>query len=85
MTNNNNIDKEAIRNLWNGLYDDLTSNKPYKQKKYLQIFDKISNQNNYCSNNYKCSGNKLQVNYYGSNNVQITGLNNNVGYYGSIF
>lgn len=60
------------------ILEDINSNKPYVEKKYLQEFNRIiekDRKNNYCNNSQNCSGKEFFTNYYSSNNVYISGIN----------
>lgn len=60
------------------ILDDINSNKPYIEKKYLKEFNRIiekDRNNNYCSNLQNCDGIEFFNNYYSSNNVIISGIN----------
>ena len=60
------------------ILDDINSNKPYSEKKYLKEFNKIlekEKKDNYCNNLQNCNGKDFFTNYYSSNNVIITGIN----------
>jgi hypothetical protein len=65
------------------LLEDVNSDKPYSEKKYLREYwenKKKENYQNKCSENY-ASGHNFFSNYSSSNNVCITGLPHS-NYYG---
>lgn len=73
LNNNNELDV-----FFNGIFNDIKSDKPYSQQKYLQKFnkmykdkDKTTHLNNIGTNNIYNPN--YHQNCYGSNNVQITG------------
>jgi hypothetical protein len=84
LLNNNELDV-----FFNEIFNDIKSDKPYSQQKYLQKFNKMyqdksiylnnnGNNNNIYSQNY-------HQNYYGSNNIQITGGTAETGMVGGFF
>lgn len=59
----------------NNVFEDLRSNKPESEKKYLQKILKIK-EKSMCDNNYSEHGNNFFTHYHSSNNVYISGLQN---------
>jgi hypothetical protein len=60
------------------ILDDINSNRPYSEKKYLQEFNRMiekDKKNSYCYNSQNCCGKEFFTNYYSSNNVIISGIN----------
>ena len=72
--------KEALSFL-DKLFEDINSNKPYSEKKYLQEFDKMYKKNEQKKNcinknciNKNCNGSNFFSNNINSNNVYISDL-----------
>jgi len=75
--------KKQNLNFIKKIITDINSNKSYSEKKYLQQFNKIIENDkriNNC-NNENNLGYDFFTNYHGSNNVHISGLSNS-NYYG---
>lgn len=67
---------KCIRTLSNNIFDDICSNKPYSQKKYLHIHEKNIKYINRYFNNCKCknkNGNNLFSNSLNIYNVCVDG------------
>jgi len=67
------INKIFIENL----LKDINSDKPYSEKKFLQIFDNSNKENkslNRCNGNKCGGGQEFFSNQYGSNNVNISNV-----------
>jgi hypothetical protein len=58
------------------LLEDVNSNKPYSEKKYLQEYNKMHKKNEHKKNciNKNCNSPNFFSNYSNSNNVYISGL-----------
>jgi len=62
----------------NRILNDINSNKPYSQKKYLKEFNRIIKKdriNNHCYNLQNSNGIEFFANYYLPNNYIISGIN----------
>ena len=63
----------------NKILDDINSNRPHSQKKYLKEFNKMlereRKRNNYYNHLQNCNGKEFFNNYYSPNNVIISGIN----------
>ena len=87
------IQKEQEIKFYQGLVKDIHSTKSYSEKKYLQEFNKIlenDKHNNKCTskhNEYHYNGCEFFNNHYGPNNVHISGLiySNYYGHCTSLF
>jgi hypothetical protein len=55
------------------ILEDINSNRPYSEKKYLQEFNRMIERDIKKSQN--CNGKEFFTNYYSSNNVYISGIN----------
>jgi len=71
LFNNDKFDEYDV--FFNGIINDIKSNKPYSQKKYLQKFDKMCQDKTIHYNNNNIHSSNYHQNYYGSNNIQIIG------------
>jgi hypothetical protein len=77
---------KCVRTLSNNIFDDICSNKPYSQKKYLHIHEKnIKYVNRYFNNCKYKNGNNLFSNDLNIYNVCIDGssvdkISNNIQY-----
>lgn len=78
---------QEIDMLYEGLWEDMNSNKPDSEKKYLnELYAVVKRNDLKCCN---CGYNNLYKNYYGSNNVHIIdnngSSNSNGGKVGCLF
>lgn len=74
--------RENTQKFMKKLFEDIKSDKPYSEKKYLQQFDNTDKNNSNVKCNYcNVNGQQFFTNHYGSNNVNISGIIHS-NYYG---